>query len=60
VSRHCAALKSVSRLISASVCVFCLQSHGLDAESAQEAGMKEMSEVFKAAGAQVYVPADAA
>jgi hypothetical protein len=42
------------------VCLLCLQSRGLDAESAQEAGMKEMSEVFKAAGAEVYVSADAA
>jgi hypothetical protein len=35
------------------------QSRGLAAEQAQEEGMKEMSEVFKAAGAQVYVPANA-
>lgn len=34
------------------------EMRGLDAESAREAGMKEMSEVFKATGAQVYVPVD--
>lgn len=42
-------------------CCCCrMQSRGLDADAAQEVGMKEMSEVFKAAGAQVYLPADEA
>lgn len=35
-----------------------LQSHGVDVDSAKEAGMAEMSEVFKAVGAEVYLPAD--
>lgn len=36
-----------------------LQEKGVaDIDRAKEAGMAEMSEVFKAAGAQVYVPAD--
>jgi hypothetical protein len=35
-----------------------LQSRGVDVDSAKEAGMAEMSEVFKAAGAEVYLPAD--
>jgi hypothetical protein len=35
-----------------------LQSRGVDVDSAVEAGMAEMSEVFKAAGAEVYLPAE--
>jgi hypothetical protein len=38
--------------------VLLLQSRGVDVDSAVEAGMAEMSEVFKAAGAEVYLPAE--
>lgn len=35
----------------------CVQAKGIaDAEAAAQEGMKEMSEVFKAAGAEVYLP----
>lgn len=37
-----------------------LQSRGVDVEVAKEAGMAEMSEVFRAAGAEVYLPAEEA
>lgn len=38
-------------------CHCCVQAKGIaDAEAAAQEGMKEMSEVFKAAGAEVYLP----
>jgi hypothetical protein len=40
------------------VLLLLLQSRGVDVDSAVEAGMAEMSEVFKAAGAEVYLPAE--
>uniref|UniRef100_A0A383VEH7 Uncharacterized protein n=1 Tax=Tetradesmus obliquus TaxID=3088 RepID=A0A383VEH7_TETOB len=36
------------------------ESRGVDVEVAKEAGMAEMSEVFRAAGAEVYLPAEEA
>lgn len=34
------------------------QSRGVDVETAKREGMEEMAATFKAAGAQVYLPAE--